>query len=118
MLYIKRRELEACLIMINKVFALCTATTSYCSGVNCRDSRIFSRLCYTRPDIDTPAFQFSQRHLKKLRCCVGLMLNDKSTQHNRRHTQQNRQQNQRFEFFLVIYNQVRYMNDIGLLMLV
>ena len=46
------------------------------------------------------------------------MLNDKSTQHNRRHTQQNRQQNQRFEFFLVIYNQVRYMNDIGLLMLV
>nr|DAK14108.1 MAG TPA: hypothetical protein [Caudoviricetes sp.] len=32
--------------MMNKAFALCTAITSYCSGVNCRDSRIFSRLYY------------------------------------------------------------------------
>ncbi|MBF1028555.1 MAG: hypothetical protein HXL05_03460, partial [Candidatus Nanosynbacter sp.] len=35
----------------------------------------------------------------RLRRRVGRMLDGKSTQHNRRHTQQNRQQNQRFEFF-------------------
>nr|DAK14107.1 MAG TPA: hypothetical protein [Caudoviricetes sp.] len=38
------------------------------------------------------------------------MLDGKFTQHNRRHTRQN----QRFEFFLVIYSQARCINDIDL----